>query len=158
MTATAPYILNSGDTAVIGYGATWNYQMLPASDARVVAYLAAQAAAQTINAAVAAAITGGINLTSAGTPSLNGNYSCGQSSVANVNAVMTYILANPGTFPGSGSTINWYDSSGTAHTFPNTATFQNFAAAFAGYVAAVQEYALSGGTSGPLPSPNISIP
>lgn len=104
----------------------------------------------------AVALAGGIHLTSAGTPTLNGTYSTTAASVANVNAVTTYTLIN-GNFPGAQATMPWYDTSGTAHVFSSVAEFKTFATAFANYVAAVQLFADSNGTVGTLPSNQLTV-
>jgi len=156
MTQSA-YILSSDNAKVVGQGESGNWQMLDDSDARVTAFLAAQSTARTVAAAVSAALAGGINLTSTGTPALNGNYSVSAQSIANVANVTTYILKN-GRFPGGVSQLPWADTAGSMHAFPDVATFENFATAFADFVAAVQIYADSAGTVGSIPSNAITIP
>lgn len=104
------------------------------------------------------ALNGGINLISTGTPALNGTYSASLSSITNVANVQTYCLSNPGFFPGGGTTMPWMDTSNNHHTFPDTATFKNFATAFADWVAAVQLWGDSNGTQGGIPSNTLTIP
>lgn len=102
------------------------------------------------------AIAAGIEITSTSTPALNGTYPLDPASQANINAVITYILLN-GTFPNNAATLNWYDISGTSHTFPSIAEFKAFSTATANYVTTVIEYGASGGTSGSLPALPITI-
>ena len=102
------------------------------------------------------ALAAGVVLTSTGTPSLNGNYSTSTASIANINAVTTYVLLN-NTFPGNVAAMPWYDMSGNAHLFPGVAQFKDFATVVANYVAAVQLYADSNGAIGPLPPNHVTI-
>jgi hypothetical protein len=97
-----------------------------------------------------------IDLTSTGTPSLNGLYSVSKQSQLNVTETVGYIELN-GNFPGGGSTMLWLGSDGTPHTFPNVATFKNFATAFADFVASVVEYIDGNGAAGSVPSTAITI-
>jgi hypothetical protein len=98
-----------------------------------------------------------INLTSTGTPSLNGLYSVSKSSQLNVTETIDYFELN-GNFPGGVTTLPWMGSDGTAHTFPDTTNFKNFATAFANFVAAIVEYIDSNGAAGAIPSTVITIP
>lgn len=102
------------------------------------------------------AIAAGIALTSTGTPALNGQYPCDATAQAKVNGVVTCIVVN-GTFPNGASTLNWYDTSGVAHVFPDVTTFKNFANAFINFVALVTEYSDSNGAAGSIPSNAITI-
>lgn len=151
------YILSQDNTTVVGTGQSGNWQDLSDSDARVVAWLAQQSNIASVGAAVATAIRNGINITSTSTPSLNGNYSISDRSVANVANVTTYILKNS-KFPAGVSEMPWADTAGQMHEFPDIATFENFATAFADFVAAVQVYADSLGDVGAIPTNNIVIP
>jgi len=104
--------------------ATWNAQQ------------AAQAAGQ-------ATLAAGLQVTSAGTPALDGTYATDAAAMANISGVMLYTLAH-NTFPGGASTMAWFDKAGTPHTFPSVAEFQAFATKVADFVAAVslgQSYA-----------------
>lgn len=112
--------------------------------------------AQVAQAAAIATIKAGIQIASAGTPSLNSTYSVDSNSQSNINAVVTYILLN-NRFPGGGTTMPWVDLAGSAHVFPNTATFNSFATAMANYVTAVSLYGDSGGQIGSLPSSVAAI-
>lgn len=105
----------------------------------------------------ARALAGGIAITSTGHASLNGTYSTTTESIANVANVTTYILRNS-RFPGGVTSMPWIDKSGTPHVFPDTATFENFATAFADFVAACQIYGDSNGAIGAIPSNAITIP
>jgi len=150
--ATHPYTASAADTT--SYGEELWAGLVAGSYGAIGAYVA-----PTIppGAAAGNAINAGIILTSTGTPALNGTYAVNQAAQANINAISTYILVN-GNFPGGGSTLPWYDTSGVAHTFPSTAAFQDFASAVATFVAAVAIYANSNGESGSLPSNALTIP
>lgn len=103
------------------------------------------------------ALSAGIQIASVSTPGINGTYSATANSIANVNAIMTYILSN-NTFPNGASTMPWADIGGAVHVFPNTTIFKDFATAFANYVTVVSIYGDSGGTVGSIPSNQIAIP
>ena len=109
--------------------------------------------------AIAAGFTllaSGIAVTSVNTPSLNGIYSLTEQSQLNINAVDFYVNKN-GTFPQGKTTTNWIDKANTMHTFPDTATFIDFANKVADFVDIVEDYINSGGTIGSLPSNMITI-
>jgi hypothetical protein len=114
-------------------------------------------AAQQAGLAAITALGNGLVVSSVSAPAINGTYSTTANSISNVNAIMTYILAN-NTFPNNASTLAWADTSGTVHEFPNTTVFKNFAIAFANYVTAVNIYGDSGGTIGSIPSNQIAVP
>lgn len=103
------------------------------------------------------AISGGIILTSTGTPALNGTYSVAPNIQGQINAVVTYILLNS-NFPGGASELPWPDASGTMHVFPTTTSFTNFASAVANFVAQASIYGSSNGAIGSIPSNQITIP
>lgn len=149
---TYPYTAVSNDTTPYGQQ-LWS-GLIAGNYGVIAAYIA-----PTITPAQAAAtaIASGITITSTGTSALNGVYSCNQQAQSNVNAVITFILVN-GTFPNGGTTMPWYDANGNPHVFPSIAEFKSFATAFANFVAAVSIYANSGGSSGSLPSSQITIP
>jgi hypothetical protein len=103
--------------------------------------------APTVAQLAATLLAGGITITSTSTPALNGTYAIDAAAQANINAVQTYILTTPGTFP-SGATQPWVDMSGAVHVFANTAQFTAFAKAAAQIAAQVTLYG-----AGALPSP-----
>jgi len=101
-----------------------------------------------------AALANGLTISSANFPALNGTYSLSQNSLINLTGITAYIGLKS-AFP-TGSTLTWYDESGTAHVFTSTAEFEAFAEAIAGYVTQVQDYMLAG--SGSLPASTVTIP
>lgn len=129
---------------------------LEASFSGYAAFSAQQSAVAAAQASASAAIAGGLTISSTGTPAVNGTYSCDAGSVANFNAVETYVLRN-GTFPGPSSTQAWVLLNGSIVSIPNTTVFNEIATAIANYVAQVQIYAYSGGQSGSLPSASVTI-
>ncbi len=64
-------------------------------------------------------LSGGIVLTSTGTPALNGTYSVNAAAQHNISGVMSGI-ANGMGLPGGGSTFSYQDSSGAFHAFDVT--------------------------------------
>ena len=102
-------------------------------------------------------LAAGLAVTSTGTPALSGTFATTANAVANVNAVITYILLNS-TFPGGGTTMPWVDHAGSTHIFPSTTAFKAFATAFADFVAQAQLFADSNGAIGALPSNTVTIP
>ncbi len=152
------YILSMDNSTVVGTGQSGNWQNIDSSDARVVAYLAAQTAAAgaaTIEAAAAAALATGVVLTSTATPALNGSYPIGPDTETYMIGIISYISLKS-SFPGNSSTLNWYDASDTAHSFTVSA-FQAFAEAMCAFIHAVADWELGGGV-GSLPSNSITIP
>lgn len=103
-----------------------------------------------------AALSFGVNLTSESTPELDAKYSVSTASIANINAIETYIMKN-NAFPGELSELPWVDFHGEMHTFTSTDLFSEFATAVANYVTLVVLYRDSNGEIGSLPSTNISI-
>ena len=102
-----------------------------------------------------ALISGGITITSTGTPALDGVYACDATAQSNLQAVQTYILTN-GKFPGSSGTYPWLDTNSTPHVFPSTTEFEAFASRVADFVADCTMIILTG--SGTLPPSTASIP
>lgn len=158
----AQLLLKQGDVpsnwAPVAYDVTWPANNLPIESyvwngtAIVEASTPPLTPAQQAEAAMAA----GIIITSTGTPSIDGTYSIGPASQANVNATVTYILLN-NAFPRGQQTLPWATVDGTVHLFPSVAVFKAFATAFADFVAAVAVYADSNGTVGSIPSNQITI-
>ena len=79
------------------------------------------------------AIAAGVQVSSTGTPAINGTYALDAQSLANIVAIAAEI-ANGKGFPGGGATYDYPDAAGTFHTFPTTPAFVNFATAIASYV------------------------
>jgi len=79
-----------------------------------------------------AAFAAGVQITSTGTPGLNGTYSLSDSSLSWITSEQVYI-ATTGKFTNGQTTRSWLDASGTPHTFPTTAEFTAFAEAVAQY-------------------------
>lgn len=104
-----------------------------------------------------AAIATGINITSTGTPALNGAYAVDTVAQAQINAVITYTMLN-NAFPNNASVLPWPDKSFMMHNFPTLTTFRAFASAAANFVTQVMVYANSNGAVGSIPSNNITIP
>ena len=99
-------------------------------------------------------LTGGLTLTSTGTPSLNGTYPADAATTAIINAEVTSILLN-GVFADGTSTLSWPDTSGTMHVFPSPAEFKLFAAALASFVSGISKFQMGITTS--LPSNTVTI-
>lgn len=78
------------------------------------------------------AVTAGVQITSTGTPSLNGTYALDINSRSNITAEQVYI-ATTSKFTNGGSTRQWPDISGAFHAFPSTTEFTDFAEAVAQY-------------------------
>lgn len=97
--------------------------------------LATWTATQAAQASAQAAIAGGLQIVSTGTPALDGIYAASASAQENIDSTMLYIQVH-GVFPTGGATMTWLDQSGAAHTFPTVAEFQAFATAEANFVAA----------------------
>ena len=101
-------------------------------------YTAAVAAQQVpINAA--AALAGGLAVTSTSTSSLNGTYAVDSNTTAEINAEITSILLNT-TFTDGTTALAWPDVTGAAHSF-NVAQFKALATAIASFVTSVNKYA-----------------
>lgn len=130
----------------------------PITDAQAAALLAPPTltAAQVAAATAASAMAAGLAITSTSTPALNGTYPVDEIKQTQIGQVEVYIQKN-GKFPGSsGTSLAWFDISGTAHIFTSTALFSEFATAVADYVADLDLY----GASAPgatLPAASITI-
>ncbi len=64
-------------------------------------------------------ISGGLTLTSTGTPALNGTYAVDTQAQHNISSIMSGI-ANGLGLPGGGSTFTYQDQSGVSHSFDAT--------------------------------------
>jgi len=93
---------------------------------------AAEVAQATYNAAIAA----GVQITSTGTPALNGTYSITPSTIADIQAQQVSILTRD-LFTNGSTTRVWADILGGVHVFPSTAQFTAFAEAIGAYVDAL---------------------
>lgn len=102
------------------------------SDARYVGWLAMQSGLQ----AFAQAMRAGVNITSTGTPALNGTYAIDQGSLSLITGEQVFI-GTTGKFTNGQATRNWRDITGGVHLFPSTAEFTAFAEAVAGYADAL---------------------
>ena len=88
--------------------------------------------AQLAQAAYDAAVAAGVQVTSTGTPALNGTYALDQTTLGRITAEQVYI-ATAGKFTNGSTTRAWLDAAGAPHTFPSTAAFTAFAEAVAQY-------------------------
>ncbi len=115
-------------------GGVWNYINGAWGIADTAAYnkiqqgLAAVQAQSTFQSLV----SGGIILTSTGTPALNATYSTTDTAQKNVSGVVTGIAAGLG-FPGGGTTFQYLDASNVPHSF-DASHFTAFAAALRNFV------------------------
>jgi hypothetical protein len=106
----------------------------------------------------AAAISGGIVVTSTSTPTLNGTYGVSTTDQSNVSSESLFISTFQ-EFSTGVDTMGWADMSGAVHMFPSTALFMAFAKATAQYVSACKQALIvltSGGTA-TFPSNAINI-
>jgi hypothetical protein len=101
------------------------------------------------------ALAAGITITSTGTPSLNGTYTCDATAQARITSVQAYIQAN-GKFPGSTTTMTWVLMNGSVITFPTTSEFTAFATAVANYVWDLDEIILTNAGTLPVAADTIS--
>ena len=102
----------------------------------------------------AAAFQSGVNLTSTGTPALNGNYACDLASQQAIAAIVASIGAGQG-LPNALTAVQYFNSSGSSHSF-TSANFLAFASAVRDYVYGVGLYVK--GAIAILPTPNRTIP
>jgi hypothetical protein len=102
------------------------------------------------------AISAGLTVTSTSTPAIDGTFPVDQATQTKISSVETFIERN-GVFPGSaGTSLAWFDITGTPHVFPSTTVFSAFATAVANYVADLDLY----GASAPgatLPPASVTI-
>ncbi len=107
------------------------------------------------NAQLAAALqAGGLTLTCTSNSALDGVYALDTNTQQAINATSTYILTNPGKFPGGATSLVWLDVTGTPRTFTSTATFQEYATATANVVAELDLYAAEQGSA---PTMSVTI-
>jgi hypothetical protein len=94
--------------------------------------IAVPSAIDLAQAAYDAAVAAGVQITSTGTPALNGIYSLSQLSLSRITSEQVY-LATAAKFTNGGTTRSWLDQTGAPHTFPSTVAFTGFAEAVALY-------------------------
>jgi hypothetical protein len=119
-----------GDDGAINFGAA----ITPTQQAAIEAVYAAHDPTKPDPIAAAAAlIAGGLAITSAGTPALNGTYGCGPSDETAINGLQTAIGVNPALFP------NYFrDKSGTSHAM-TPVQFTTIAEAIMAFIVSVDE-------------------
>jgi hypothetical protein len=118
-----------------------------------VAPSAAELASQALIQSAQMALAAGLNVTSTGTPTLNGTFAVDQLSQMDVIAIETSLNAGKG-FPGVSSTFSYPDASGAIHTF-SEANFTDLAAAIRDFVYGCR--AVIAGTSTTLPASTVTI-
>jgi hypothetical protein len=100
-----------------------------------------------------AALLAGIQLTSIGTPALDGSYAVDPATAARINGIIAGIAGGLG-LPGGGSTFLWPDTSANGHAFDVT-NYKNFAAAVMNYTYVLNQ--IVDGAVLSLPDFNITI-
>lgn len=100
-----------------------------------------------------ALLNGTVSVTSASTPSLNGNYTITPADQAHLSVEIQSIMLN-GTFADGISTVAWPDASGALHAF-TVAEFKAFATALGAFVAACLK--CQNGASTTLPNAALTI-
>ena len=115
--------------------------------------------APTLAQQAAAALGAGLTITSTSTPALNGTYAVASGVPFGREDIGTeaQFISTFSEFTNGTQTLEWPLIDGkTFVTFPNTATFMNFAKAAAQYYAAVKAVAATG--QGSFPSNQVTIP
>ena len=115
---------------------------------------AAAVAKITAEAAYQELITGGMTVTSTGTPALNGTYAIDQNAQSNIAAEAQFISAFSEFTNGATTDLPWALVNGSTVEFPTTAAFMNFAKAAAQLVAAAKLAAMSASA---MPNPSVTI-
>ena len=138
----------AGQTVEVGYAfANGTFTAPPAPPAPTLAQQAA------------AALGAGLTITSTSTPALNGTYAVASGVPFGREDIGTeaQFISTFSEFTNGTQTLEWPLIDGkTFVTFPNTATFMNFAKAAAQYYAAVKAVAATG--QGSFPSNQVTIP
>ena len=138
----------AGQTVEVGYGyANGEFVAPPAPPTPTLAQQAA------------AALGAGLTITSTSTPALNGTYAVASGVPFGREDIGTeaQFISTFSEFTNGTQTLEWPLIDGkTFVTFPNTATFMNFAKAAAQYYAAVKAVAATG--QGSFPSNQVTIP
>jgi hypothetical protein len=157
MTTINVQFSDSSETVVVSYIAGPqdpdiypNQAAIPNTDPRYLAFLNPPATPASI---AAAALSGGLAVTSTGTPALNGTYAIDQLSQMDIIAIETSLNAGKG-FPGGATAFNYADVSGAMHSFTQ-ANFTDFAAAVRDYVYALKS--VIAGASTTLPPATATI-
>lgn len=101
-----------------------------------------------------AALAAGVQVVSAGTPSLNGTYECDADSQHRMMAVVLYCVVN-NTFPGGLSSYGWMDKNNEPHIFTGVAQFKEFATRIADYVSSLEQVEF--GVTTQLPGQPVTI-
>ncbi|CAB3742462.1 hypothetical protein LMG24238_06886 [Paraburkholderia sediminicola] len=114
---------------------------------------AAQIEAQALVQSAQAALVAGLQVSSTGTPALNGTYAIDQFSQMDIIAIETGLNAGKG-FPAGTTTLNYPDTTGLLHNF-SEANFTDFAAVVRDYVYALKS--VMAGQSSSLPSAAVTI-
>ena len=128
------------------------------SDGALVAYTP-PVPAPTLAQQAAALIASGLTITSTSTPAINGTYAIASGVLFGREDIGTeaQFVSTFSEFTNGMQTLEWPLIDGkTFVTFPNTATFMNFAKAAAQYYAAVKAVAATG--QGSFPSNQVTIP
>lgn len=99
----------------------------------------------------------GLQVSSIGTPALNGTYAIDSASQAQITSLSTGIAAGK-PLPGGGSTFNYPDITGGQHAF-NATNFLDFAASIEGYIYNFNQALIASvnGTPTALPSTTLTI-
>lgn len=103
-----------------------------------------------------ALIAAGCEIVSAGTPALNGTYSCDDAAQGKLNRMYSLIQRNGGAFPGGLTSLPWPDASGAVHVFPSVTEFLDFEAAIGVFALACEMVKTTG--AGSLPTQPVDIP
>ena len=109
--------------------------------------------APTLAQQAGAILMGGLELTSTGTPALNGTYACDTLTQMDIIAIETSLNAGQG-FPGGANPFGFPDASGALHEF-TSAEFTAFAAAIRNFVYSCK--AVISGQSKTLPTATATI-
>ena len=111
--------------------------------------------APTLAEQAATLLAGTLQVTSTSTPALDGSYAIDATTQDHISAEMLCIQVT-GKFADGTTSVAWQDAEEAVHTFPSTASFQSFALAVAGFVAAA--YKVISGVSTTLPVASVTIP
>jgi hypothetical protein len=133
-------------TATPGVGYGWSY-----ADG---AFSLPTVPAPTLAQQAAVLLSGTLEVASTGTPALDGSYAIDVTTQSHISAEMLCVQVT-GKFADGTTSIAWQDVGGVVHTFPSTASFQSFALAVAGFVAAA--YKVINGASTTLPTASVTI-
>jgi hypothetical protein len=159
------YWIVAGSTTLVWSSASMSY--VPVTDATYVAWLTGNSATiidtpQNLGDVLAQQVfptvfARGANVTSTGTPALNGLYAMDADTQGNLTALSTGIAAGK-PLPGGGTTFNYPDMSRAQHAFTGP-QFLNLATAIESYIY-VYEQAVAANLAGgsvAIPSNNLTI-